>query len=304
MRAGNYLIAHGEEEPEIARGSFSRDRFDSWAADRLEATYDAPHSASSQYVGEDYSSDVAVARRLRQLGLQLDLSTQRLAAAASPRAGRPTPTASWYYTPAGLTWWSCDSWGWYPFHYGNWFFDSGWNSWCWSPGYVYSPAWVYWGYTSGYVGWCPIGNYGGYNSPWWNNYYRNWNYPPEQPRFAINGNYSTRRVDMRGWNFTGANGFGTTRGRVDVVPGTRVADRLGGQIAVSSRPIVVTRAHRSRRPRVACATTSGRRRASSSARPAATPTRLEPVLARDRELPPRDGRRAARTAPSSPSAAG
>ena len=59
VRAGNYLLAHGEEEPEIARGSFSRDRFDSWAADRLQATYDAPHNASSQYVGEDYSSDVA-----------------------------------------------------------------------------------------------------------------------------------------------------------------------------------------------------------------------------------------------------
>ena len=130
-----------------------------------------------------------------------------------------------------MTWWSLDSWGWYPFHYGNWFFDSGWNSWCWSPGYVYSPAWVYWGYTSGYVG---------YNSPWWDNYYRNWNYPRNNLAFAIHGNYATRRVDMRGWNFTGTNGFGTTRGRVDVVPGTRVVDRLGGQIAVSSLPIVLS----------------------------------------------------------------
>ncbi|HEY1434893.1 MAG TPA: FecR domain-containing protein, partial [Thermoanaerobaculia bacterium] len=32
VRAGNYLLAHGDEEPEIARGTFSRDRFDSWAA--------------------------------------------------------------------------------------------------------------------------------------------------------------------------------------------------------------------------------------------------------------------------------
>ena len=88
----------------------------------------------------------------------------------------PYSNGSWYYTPAGLTWWSYDPWGWYPFHYGNWFFDTGWNSWCWSPGYVYSPAWVYWGYTSGYVGWCPLGWYGFY-SPWWNTYYRQWSYP-------------------------------------------------------------------------------------------------------------------------------
>ena len=55
----------------------------------------------------------------------------------------PYSYGSWYYTPIGLSWWSYDPWGWYPHHYGNWFFDVGWNSWCWSPGYVYSPAWVY-----------------------------------------------------------------------------------------------------------------------------------------------------------------
>ena len=38
--------------------------------------------------------------------------------------GRPYSNGSWYYTPVGLTWWSYDPWGWYPFHYGNWFFDA------------------------------------------------------------------------------------------------------------------------------------------------------------------------------------
>src|SRR5262249_13637354 len=123
---------------------------------------------------------------------------------------------------------------WYPFHYGNWFWDTGWNSWCWSPGYVYSPAWVYWGYTSGYVGWCPLGWYG-YYSPWWNNYYRN----TRACAYAINGNFNTHRVDLRGWNFTGNGGFGTTRGRMDVTPGSRIGDRLGNNMAISSRPIVV-----------------------------------------------------------------
>ncbi len=283
VRAGNYLLAHGEEEPEIARGSFSRDRFDSWAADRLQATYDAPHNASSQYVGEDNASDVASLDGYGNWDYNSTYSSYvwRPTVAAG---WTPYSNGSWYYTPAGLTWWSLDSWGWYPFHYGNWFFDSGWNSWCWSPGYVYSPAWVYWAYTPSYVGWCPVGWYGPYNSPWWNNYYRNSSYPRGSVAFAINGNFSTRRVDMRGWNFTGANGFGTTRGRVDVIAGTRVVDRLGSQIAISSRPIVLSArtgagVRESMRDYVREAPRVIERTAGRDA------DRLEPVLAHDRELP-------------------
>ena len=122
----------------------------------------------------------------------------------------PYSYGSWYYTPIGLSWWSSDPWGWYPYHYGNWFFDVGWNSWCWSPGYVYSPAWCYYGYTSNYFGWCPTGYYGGY-SPWWNNYYKNVGLGRDNVAFAVNGRFSTRQVDMRGWNFTGVNNLGDPR---------------------------------------------------------------------------------------------
>ena len=281
VRAGNYLTVAGDAEPEIARGTFSHDRFDGWAADRLAVSYDSPKSASSQYVGEDYSNDVA---GLDGYG-DWDYNSGSSSYVWRPRveAGwSPYSSGSWYYTPAGLTWWSYDPWGWYPFHYGNWFFDAGWNSWCWSPGYVYSPAWVYWAYTPSYVGWCPVGYYGFY-SPWWDNYYRNWSYPRAGLAFAINGRYSTRRVDMRGWNFTGSTNLGAG-GRMPVVRGTRVVDRLGGQLAISSRPIVVnTRAGGNVRdslrdfvreaPRV-IERTSG-----------ADASRLEPVLARDSTLP-------------------
>lgn len=283
VRAGNYLLAHGQEEPEVARGSFSRDRFDIWAADRLAATYDSPRNASSQYVGEENAGDVA---SLDGYG-NWDYNSTYSSYVWRPTVTvgwTPYSTGSWYYTPAGLTWWSADPWGWYPNHYGNWFFDAGWNSWCWSPGYVYSPAWVYWAYTPSYVGWCPTGWYGGY-SPWWNNYYQNWSYPRAGLAFALNGTFATRRVDLRGWNFTGSNGFGTTRGRVDVVPGTRVVDRLGSQLAISSRPIVVSsrtgggvreslREFVREAPRTIQRTTDRGLQQS-----------LEPVLARDRELP-------------------
>ena len=282
VRAGNYLLSQGQEEPEIARGGFSRDRFDSWAADRLSSTYETPQTASSQYVGEDYAGDVS---SLEGNG-DWDYNSTYGNYVWRPNVAvgwTPYSNGSWYYTPAGLTWWSYDSWGWYPFHYGNWFFDTGWNSWCWSPGWCYSPAWVYWGYTAGYVGWCPLGWYGFY-SPWWNNYYRQWSYP-RGSAFAIHGNFSTHRVDLRGWNFTGSNGFGTARGRMDVIPGTRVADRLGTQMAISSRPIVLpTRSGLA----VSTALRDYVREAPNAigrATDRTTQQSLEPVVARDRELP-------------------
>ena len=283
VRAGNYMLAHGEEEPEIARGSFSRDRFDIWAADRLSATYDSPQNASGQYVGEEYSGDVSSLEGYGNWDYNGDYSTYvwrpNVAAGWSPYSN-----GSWYYTPDGLSWWSSDPWGWYPSHYGNWFWDTGWNSWCWAPGYVYSPAWVYWAYAPGYVGWCPIGYYG-YYQPWSHNYYHQWGWGRGGVNFAINGNYATRRVDLRGWNFTGANGLGNTRGHMDVVPGTRVADRLGSQLAVSSRPIVVpsrggTTVQQSLRDYVRDAPRTIQRTSDPVAQ-----QRLEPVLARDRELP-------------------
>ena len=282
VRAGNYLLAEEDSEPEIARGSFSRDRFDLWAADRLEVTYDSPRNASSQYVEDDYSSDVQSLDGYGNWEYNSTYSTNVWRPTVSV-GWSPYSNGSWYYTNIGLSWWSWDPWGWYPHHYGNWFFDAGWNSWCWSPGYVYSPAWVHWGYSGSYLGWCPTGWYGGY-SPWWNSYHKSWTYPRSSLAFAINGRYNTRNVDLRGWNFTGASNVGVTRGRMPVTPGTRVVDRLGSDFSVSSRPIVLAdrgrggvqeglRNHIREAPRV-IERTSGR-----------DSQRLAPVLARQNTLP-------------------
>ena len=165
VRAGNYLTVNGEEEPEIARGEFSRDRFDGWAADRLQATESTP-TAAGKYVDEEYAGDAQSLDGNGQWDYSADYDTNvwrpNVAAGWSPYSN-----GSWYYTPAGLTWWSWDPWGWLPFHYGNWFWDVGFNSWCWAPGYVYSPAWCYYGYSGGYFGWCPVGyyNYGHEQDP-------------------------------------------------------------------------------------------------------------------------------------------
>ncbi|MDP4250367.1 MAG: hypothetical protein Q8918_09705 [Bacteroidota bacterium] len=62
----------------------------------------------------------------------------------------------WVFTEDGWTWISDYSWGWAPFHYGNWFYDDGYG-WMWIPGYDWAPAWVTWGEYGGNYGWAPIG---------------------------------------------------------------------------------------------------------------------------------------------------
>ncbi|MFL6232882.1 MAG: DUF6600 domain-containing protein, partial [Thermoanaerobaculia bacterium] len=77
---------------------------------------------------------------------------------------RPYWHGRWVYTPAGLTWISSEAWGWVPYHYGSWDNVPGYG-WVWQPGYVWSPAWVYWYWGPSYVGWCPTGYYTRYYGP-------------------------------------------------------------------------------------------------------------------------------------------
>ncbi|MFI5123820.1 MAG: DUF6600 domain-containing protein [Chitinophagales bacterium] len=64
-------------------------------------------------------------------------------------------SGQWVYTPDGWTWVSDYSWGWAPFHYGNWFYDDAYG-WMWAPGYEWAPAWVTWGEYGDNYGWAPI----------------------------------------------------------------------------------------------------------------------------------------------------
>ncbi len=61
----------------------------------------------------------------------------------------------WAYTSFGWTWVSDYNWGWAPFHYGRWAFDS-FYGWLWVPGYEWAPAWVSWRSGGGYYGWAPL----------------------------------------------------------------------------------------------------------------------------------------------------
>jgi hypothetical protein len=105
---------------------------------------------------------------------------------------RPYWNGRWAWTPSGLTWVSAEPWGWLPYHYGSWYQAPGFG-WCWRPGRIYSPAWVYWHVGPRWTGWCPVGYYTNYYRNHWSNgfrfglygwaggnwgYYSDWNFCP------------------------------------------------------------------------------------------------------------------------------
>jgi len=288
LEAGQYLMVEGDETPDISRGVFSRDRFDLWAADRLEELdADTRRSASVRYVDNDYASDVVALDDYGDWEHSSTYSTDVWV----PRVNinwTPYSSGSWYYTPIGLTWWSSDPWGWYPFHYGSWYFDASFRHWCWAPSYAYSPAWVYWGYSSNYVGWCPVGYYSFY-SPWYDNYYRNRGWTGGYSRnqnlvFALSGSFKTSKVDFGGWNFVANNSFGSSYDRLPVVPGARLVSAIGDQLAISPKPIVVS----GRSGGISQALQDYVRQAPGIIERTKNKdsVRLAPVLARDKSLPP------------------
>ena len=110
---------------------------------------------------------------------------------------RPYFDGRWIYTPAGLTWLSAEPWGWVPYHYGSWDYLPAYG-WVWQPGYVWSPAWVYWYWGPSYVGWCPTGYYTHYYGPQFGFGFR----------FGVYGWAGGDWGSFNHWNFVRASYFG------------------------------------------------------------------------------------------------
>ena len=138
---------------------------------------------------------------------------------------RPYHNGYWYNRGGCLTWVSYDPWGWGTYHYGRWAFDPGYG-WVWVPGYGYSPAWVYWMYGSGYVGWAPAG--------WWDCYrpYYNWAYNPyrhygQRFGFGFYGRVRVSDLDLRPWTFVDSRGIISNRIDRAALTADAVKQRLG-----------------------------------------------------------------------------
>ncbi len=125
---------------------------------------------------------------------------------------RPYYNGQWVTGPSGcLTWASYEPWGWVPYHYGRWAYDPIYG-WFWLPGSAYSPAWVYWMYSPGYIGWAPAGWYDCYRP------YYDWAYRPYARAgfdfgFGFYGRVHVNEIDLRPWTFINANAI--VSGRVD-----------------------------------------------------------------------------------------
>jgi len=61
----------------------------------------------------------------------------------------------WAWSDDGWLWVSDYEWGWAPFHYGRWVYDS-YDGWLWVPDYDWAPAWVVWRGGDDYYGWAPM----------------------------------------------------------------------------------------------------------------------------------------------------
>lgn len=138
---------------------------------------------------------------------------------------RPYYNGYWYHRHGCLTWVSYDPWGWGPYHYGRWAYDPGYG-WFWVPGYGYAPAWVYWTFGSGYIGWAPAG--------WWDCYrpYYNWAYQPTYNArlgFGFYGRVRVNDFDLRPWTFIDSRNIISTRVDRAALTTDAIKQRLGRQ---------------------------------------------------------------------------
>ena len=75
----------------------------------------------------------------------------------------PYSMGMWSFYPGmGYAWIGGEPWGWLPYHYGLWNFSPGFG-WFWMPGSMdmWSPSLVSWYSGPGWIGWTPLGFYGG-----------------------------------------------------------------------------------------------------------------------------------------------
>jgi hypothetical protein len=159
---------------------------------------------------------------------------------------RPYYNGYWHHGRGGsLVWVSYDPWGWGTHHYGRWAYDPGFGGWFWVPGYGYSPAWVYWTYGSGYIGWAPAGYWDCYR-PYYNWAYQPYrNYGARNFGFGFNGRVRVGEFDLRPWTFVDSNTLVSNRIDRAALTTDAVKARLGrlkdGYAPITGGPARFTR---------------------------------------------------------------
>jgi hypothetical protein len=252
LRAGQYAFAAGEASLEVDWLEEPRDGFSRFVAERRDL---AAGQTAPGYVSPEYGYDYAAADFDRYGSWILVDGSYAWRPSVGPD-WQPYVDGYWRWSPAGLTWVSYEPWGWLPYHYGSWYWDVGFG-WYWSPGTIYSPAWVYWSYTPSWVGWCPIGYYGGYYGGWGGGHHGGGHPDPyarshrkgsgaERGTHAyphLRGRVDVTRVDPRGWSYTSVSRLGTRLdSRRDILRQENVGFRPGERGLVATTPLRIDRA--------------------------------------------------------------
>jgi hypothetical protein len=253
IRGGQYAFVSGDAEVEVDWLDEPRDGFTRFVQERRARAEAAPDNA---YVPADYAYDYA-AGDLEAYGTWVTVGGTACWCPAVGSGWRPYASGYWRWSPSGLTWVSYEPWGWLPYHYGSWFWDLGYG-WCWRPGVYFSPAWVYWSYTPSWVGWCPIGYYGGFYGGYYGGdhgghpggpypQYRSQQrlYGPERGTLAyphLRGHVDVTRVDPRGWSYASLSRLGSRFDvRRDILGQENVAFRPGERALVVTTPLRIDR---------------------------------------------------------------
>ncbi len=160
LRAGRHAVTSADTEPSLpyAINSAAWDEFDQWVDGLRETHVISAASPSANYLPEE---SAYYATTLDTYGSWDYIAPYGAVWYPHVSAGwRPYGQGRWSYTGHyGWNWMGNDSWAWPTHHYGSWGISNA--GWYWMPGTRWGPAWVSWGGTVGYVGWCPIG-YNGY----------------------------------------------------------------------------------------------------------------------------------------------
>ncbi|HSP34195.1 MAG TPA: DUF6600 domain-containing protein [Thermoanaerobaculia bacterium] len=217
---------------------------------------------------------------------------------------RPYYNGQWVYSRhAGcLVWVSYEPWGWLPYHYGRWAYDALYG-WFWLPGETYAPAWVYWMYSPGYIGWAPAGWYDCYRP------YYDWAYRPYRSGidfgFGFYGRVRINDIDLRPWTFIDSNTILSTRVDRAAVSADIVRGRLirepGALATISGTPARFT-PHDLQNPAGAVDAIYRGGMTGASGRTVPAPD-LTPFFRRDPELPSLVRDRIVRTRPEGGSTA-
>jgi hypothetical protein len=154
VRADEMALIEGEERlaDVDVRAADTYDNLERWGS-RMDDEYAS--AGDLDYVDEDLRYAAAP---LSRHGSWISYENRHYWRPRVDTGWRPYTQGRWVYTPSGSTWVSSEPWGWVPYHYGSWDYLPGYG-WAWEPGYVYSPAWVYWYWGPSHVGWCPTGYY-------------------------------------------------------------------------------------------------------------------------------------------------